>query len=93
MFKSAGKLLKIQTDITDYRGISYVTFLLNSYHCTICKSKLLSGTETSFWRALILNKSVTLVLKKELWVGTNSIGAGRAGRARGGGGVIISRST
>ena len=59
---SAGKFLEIQTDITDYRGISYVTFLLNNYHCTICKSKLLSGTEYSFRRALVLNNSVTLVL-------------------------------
>ena len=48
-----------------------MTFLLNNYPCTICKSKLLSGTETRFRRALMIsNNSVTLVLKKELWVGT-----------------------
>ena len=60
-------------------------FLLNNYHCTICKSKLLNGTETSFRRALILNTSVTLVLKKELWVGKKAWGRDEAGRARGGG--------
>ena len=53
-----------------YRRISYVTFLFNYYHCTISKSKLLNGTETSFRRALISNNSVSFVLKKELWVGT-----------------------
>ena len=68
-----------------------MTFLLNNYHCTICKSKLLSGTETSLRRALISINSVTFVLKKELWVGTKIIGAGRGGtgrveRARAGGG-------
>ena len=63
-----------------------MTFLLNNYHCTICKSKLLSGTETSLRRALISNNSGTLVLKKELWVGTKIIGAGRGGTGRDGAG-------
>ena len=69
-----------------------MTFLFNNYHCTIYKSKLLNGTETSFRRALIPNNSVSLVLKKELWVGTKTVGAGRGGWG-GGGGVIISTST
>ena len=66
-----------------YRRISYVTFLFNNYHCTISKSKLLNGTETSFRCALISNNSVSLVLKRGLWVGTKNIGAGLGGRGGG----------
>ena len=76
-----------------YRRISHVTFLFNNYHCTISKSELVNGTETSFSCALILNNSVPLVLKRELWVGTKNIGAGQGGWGGGGGGVIMSTST
>ena len=69
-----------------YRRISYVSFLFNNYHCTISKSKPLNGTETSLRRALISNNSVSLVLKKELWISTEDIGAGRGGCGGGGGG-------
>ena len=72
------------------RGLSNVTFLFNNYHCTISKSKLINGTETSFSCAPILNNSVSLVLKGELWVGIKNIGAGR-GRWRGE--VVMSTST
>ena len=57
-----------------------MTSLFSNYHCTICKSKLLNGTETSFRRALIPNNVVSLLLKKELWVGTKKqSGTGWAG--------------
>ena len=62
-----------------YRRKSYVTFLFNNYHCTIPKSKLLNGTETMSKRTLISNNSVSLVLKRELCVGTKNIEAGRGG--------------
>ena len=52
----------------------------------ITKYKLLNGTETSFRRALISNKTVTCV-KKGLWVGAKKTpkrgeggGGGREGR-------------
>ena len=53
---------------------------------SVCLSerKPLNSTETSFRRALISNNSVSLVLKKELWVGTKNIGAGRGGWGEGG---------
>ena len=70
VFKSSGTFFG-NADIY-YRRISYVTFLFNNYHCTISKSKLLNGTETSFRCALISNNSVSLVLKRGLWVGTKN---------------------
>ena len=56
-----------------------MTFLFNNYYCKISKNKLVNGTETSFKRAPISNNSVSLVSKRELWVGTKNIGAGRGG--------------
>ena len=66
------------------------------YACmSVCLSerKPLNSTETSFRRALISNNSVSLVLKKELWVGTKNIGAGRGWCGGGGGYVYIHLKT